>query len=109
MASRDELINLLATQHPEFYETLRTRELPPGWQPDPTMTAKVLARMSRDECRTCEEAGAPILCAVCGVARYCSAECMRLDSVDHKQFCGLDHGIKATLKEMLYAGHPDDA
>lgn len=106
--SAHELIETLATQDPALYEMLRTHELPPNWKPNPTMIAATLASVNRDQCRTCEKAGAPMQCSSCGVARYCSVECQRLDWIDHKKVCTIDHVIKAALKETLYAGHPDE-
>lgn len=108
MSAQDALVNLIAREDPALYEMLRTRVLPPGWTPDPTMTREVLATIKRDQCRTCETAGAPIRCPVCRITRYCNTECQRLDRADHLLVCATEHHIRDALKETLYAGHPDE-
>lgn len=107
MSAAFDLVYCLASEHPEFYADLLTRQLPAGWRPNAESTAQVLSNMNRDGCWTCEKAGGSLRCSGCHVARYCAVECQRLDWNEHKKECSFVRLAKAAMKEQLTGGHLD--
>lgn len=106
-AVADELRAYLQREEPEFYLELMRRDIS-NFVPDRTKAAEVKAVATRDECRACKGPKTTIRCSVCSVARYCNAECQRMDADAHITACPIDRLTRAALNKVIYSGDLDE-